>query len=81
MRTIGERLGRAPSTILRELRRNATAVGGYQPFDAHRQATARRARHHRRRVDINHHLGGVVSGLLVSVGARNRSAAICDSNS
>jgi IS30 family transposase len=62
MRAIAERLGRAPSTISRELRRNAPAGRGYQPFDAHRQATARRARHHRRRVDQN--LGGVVTELL-----------------
>lgn len=64
MRAIGERLGQAPSTISREFRRNATAVRGYQPFEAHRQATARRARHHRRRVDINDHLSDVVTELL-----------------
>lgn len=63
-RAIGERLGRAPSTISRELRRNAPAGHGYQPFDAHRRATARRARQHPRRVDTNEHLNGVVTELL-----------------
>jgi IS30 family transposase len=64
LRAIATRLGRAPSTISRELRRNARAGRGYQPFDAHRRATARRARHHRRRVDTNDHLSDVVTELL-----------------
>ncbi|WP_423202386.1 IS30 family transposase [Mycobacterium decipiens] len=64
IRTIADRLGRSPSTISRELRRNARAGRGYQPFDAHRLATARRARHHRRRVDTNDHLSGVITELL-----------------
>ncbi|WP_230484123.1 helix-turn-helix domain-containing protein, partial [Mycobacterium avium] len=65
VRTIATRLGRAPSTISRELRRNAPAGRGYQPFDAHRRATARRARHHRRRVDTNDQLGNAVAELLL----------------
>jgi IS30 family transposase len=36
VRAIGEKLGWAPSTISRELRRNAVAGCGYRPFDAHR---------------------------------------------
>ncbi|EPQ76853.1 IS30 family transposase [Mycobacterium marinum] len=64
MRAIADQLGRAPSTISREVRRNAGAESGYQPFEAHRRATARRARHHRRRVDTNGHLGEVISELL-----------------
>ena len=36
-------MGRAPSTISRELRRNATARG-YMPHTAHRMSVARRAR-------------------------------------
>jgi IS30 family transposase len=63
VRQIAERLGRAPSTISRELRRNATA-GGYRPFEAHRRATARRARHHRRRVESNLELRHLVAELL-----------------
>lgn len=42
-----ELIGRDASTVSRELRRNASR-GGYRPFDAHRLATARRARGHRR---------------------------------
>ncbi|WP_202867874.1 helix-turn-helix domain-containing protein [Kribbella pittospori] len=53
IRAIAEKLGRSPSTISRELRRNAHASGGYRPFEAHRQATARRARPHRRRLDTH----------------------------
>jgi len=64
VRAIGEKLGRAPSTISRELRRNAVAGRGYRPFDAHRRATARRARQHRRRLDTNEQLGVVVAELL-----------------
>src|SRR5215207_8395786 len=48
IRQIARRLRRAPSTVSRELRRNATTSRGYRPFDAHRRATARRTRHHRR---------------------------------
>jgi transposase, IS30 family len=64
VRRIADRLGRAPSTISRELRRNSCTGGGYRPFDAHRQATARRARRHRRRVDTNPELGDLVGELL-----------------
>jgi transposase, IS30 family len=64
MRAIADKLGRAPSTISRELRRNAPAGRGYQPFDAHRRATVRRARHHRRRVDTNDQLGVLIAELL-----------------
>jgi transposase, IS30 family len=38
IRQIADQLGRAPSTVSRELRRNARA-GGYRPFEAHRRAT------------------------------------------
>jgi IS30 family transposase len=63
-REIARRMGRAPSTIPRELRRNASAAKGYRPLDAHRRAIARRARHHRRRVDLNIELGRLVGELL-----------------
>ena len=65
LRTIAVRLGRAPSTISRELRRNSVAGRGYRPFDARRRATVRRARHHRRRVETNHNLGTMVAELLL----------------
>ncbi|MGB3354408.1 MAG: helix-turn-helix domain-containing protein, partial [Mycobacterium sp.] len=65
MRAIATRLGRAPSTISRELRRNTVAGRRYQPFEAHRRAAARRARHRRRRVETNIRLGVVVAQLLL----------------
>jgi transposase, IS30 family len=64
IRQIAWQLGRAPSTISRELRRNATTTGVYRPFDAHRHATARRARHHRRRLEAIPALGLMVAELL-----------------
>jgi len=63
-RQIAHRLGRAPSTVSRELRRNATTSRGYRPFDAHRRATARRARNHRRRIESNGELRQLVAELL-----------------
>lgn len=44
IRAIASRMGRAPSTISRELRRNASGAHGYRPHAAHRKAAARRAR-------------------------------------
>jgi IS30 family transposase len=45
VRAIAEQLGRNPSTISRELRRNVPEPGGaYQPFAAQRLAAARRGR-------------------------------------
>jgi IS30 family transposase len=63
VRAIAERLGRSPSTISRELRRNGTRRA-YRPFDAHRRATARRARDHPRRVDVNGDLRAVIADKL-----------------
>lgn len=66
IREIAAKLGRAASTISRELRRNANTGrrGGYRPFDAHRRACARRARHRALRVDVNAELGQLVFELL-----------------
>ena len=44
IRSITRELGRAPSTISRELRRNASSSLGYMPYGAHRAAAARRPR-------------------------------------
>jgi transposase, IS30 family len=44
IRAIAQTLGRAASTISRELGRNTDAVMGYLPHGAHRKAAARRAR-------------------------------------
>jgi transposase, IS30 family len=63
IRRIAEQLGRAPSTISRELRRNAIP-SGYRPFEAHRKASTSRARHHRRRVETNEELRQLVAELL-----------------
>lgn len=65
IRQIAVKLGRAPSTISRELRRNASGNRGYRPFDAHRHATARRARPHRRRVEANAELRTLIGELLM----------------
>lgn len=64
IRRIAHRIGRAPSTVSRELRRNAHAAAGYRPFEAHRRAVARRARHHRCRVEINSALRQLIAELL-----------------
>ena len=44
LRQIGAAIGRSPSTISRELRRNATAQGGYRATTAHVLAYERAAR-------------------------------------
>jgi IS30 family transposase len=64
IRAIAGRTGRAPSTISRELRRNAASSGTYRPFEAHRRATARRARPHRRRIQTRGELMQLVTELL-----------------
>jgi hypothetical protein len=51
-------------TVSRELRWNVTGRGGYRPFEAHRRATARGARHHRRRLESNHELRALAAHLL-----------------
>ena len=48
-RKIADKIGRSPSTVSRELRRNGRCDGAYRPFEAHRRAVLRRARTHRRR--------------------------------
>jgi IS30 family transposase len=64
IRQIAHRLGRAASTVSRELRRNATGGRVYRPFDAHRRATARRSRNHRRRIEANGELRQLVAEFL-----------------
>ena len=63
IRQVADRLGRSPSTISRELRRNASD-GRYRPFQAHRQASARRGRDHRRWIDHKPELRDLVADLL-----------------
>ena len=64
IRQVAARLGRAPSTISRELRRNAADSGDYRPFEAHRQAVLRRAGPRLRRIDTSSGLRRVVGELL-----------------
>ncbi|PJI94828.1 IS30 family transposase [Luteimicrobium subarcticum] len=64
IRAVGARIGRSPSTVSRELRRNVHIRGGYRPFDAHRRAAARRARGRLRRVETVPRLREVVGELL-----------------
>jgi transposase, IS30 family len=51
IRQIGHRLGRSPSTISRELHRNATQALGYLPYSAHRMAAVRRERPKERKLE------------------------------
>ena len=44
IRAIAKLLGRSAGTVSRELRRNTTATGTYQPYAAHRVAAGRRPR-------------------------------------
>jgi len=44
IRSIAVMLARSPSTISREVRRNATDTSGYEPYAAHRLAAGRRPR-------------------------------------
>jgi len=41
VRVIAKALGGSPSTISRELRRNASAIGNYRPYAAEKQCRAR----------------------------------------
>lgn len=51
-RGIADRLGRAPSTISRELDRDSTATGHYRPYAAEKQARARAKRPKARKLDL-----------------------------
>lgn len=53
VREIAAQLGRSPSTISRELRRNATGSGGYRPFRAQDLARRRRARPRPTKIALN----------------------------
>ena len=74
IRQIADKIGRAPSTVSRELRRNGRRDGTYRPFEAHRWAVMRRARRHPRRVETNPELGEAVRRVACSA---LESAANC----
>jgi transposase, IS30 family len=64
-RAIARKLGRDPSTISRELRRNADpAAGAYRPFGAHRRALGRRPRPRPAKLAIDVELRTMVQQLL-----------------
>ena len=56
IRQVAGRLGRAASTVSRELRRHAREDGSYRPFEAHRQALKGLARPRRSRLAGDEHL-------------------------
>ena len=64
VRAIATELGRAPSTISRELRRNRDGRGQYRPFTAQRMAAQRRSRPDRGKLIADATLRGMVAGLL-----------------
>jgi IS30 family transposase len=61
---IAEQLGRAPSTISREIRRNSGPDGRYKPHHAERAARLRAARPRKRRIAIDTELAEAVQRLL-----------------
>jgi IS30 family transposase len=63
---IGRAMGRAPSTISRELRRNRHPTGQYRPFHAQRQAAVRRRRPKALKLTLNPELHAFVSNRLRS---------------
>ncbi len=65
VRAIARELGRAPSTVSREIRRNQDAgAWAYQPYRAGRQAAGRRLRPRRRKLGCNLELRTVVADHL-----------------
>jgi IS30 family transposase len=63
-RTIAKELGRAVSTVARELKRNRDKAGDYKPYKAHDLMLARRPRPRRRILAEDDELRAVVQGLL-----------------
>jgi transposase, IS30 family len=62
IRSIANEIGRSPSTVSREIRRNRhPATHRYAPFGAHRRAAARRARPRARKLAKNAELRAFVS--------------------
>jgi IS30 family transposase len=64
VREIAASIGRSPSTVSRELRRNAHHDGRYLPRTAERLALERVRRRRRRRLLVDVELRGVVAALL-----------------
>jgi len=64
VRGIAEQLGRAPSTISREIRRNSGLDGRYRPHQAEQAARRRACKPRKRRIAVDGVLAGVVQRLL-----------------
>jgi len=64
VRAIGRKLGRAASTISREIRRNRDKDGRYRPHHAEQAARARALKPRKRRIACDAVLAGAVCGLL-----------------
>jgi IS30 family transposase len=64
LRAIAEQLGRAPSTISREIRRNRDPDGRYRPHHADHAARRRACKPRKRRIAVDQALAEVVQGLL-----------------
>jgi hypothetical protein len=77
IRDIGTRLGRAPSRVSRELRRNQAPDGGYRPFRAHRVAQARRLRRGRGKIRQDRSSRASCRTASTGDGVRPRSAGRC----
>lgn len=63
-RSIASELGRTPSTVSRELARNATIGGDYRPHVAHQTMLTRRPRPRLRRVESNGELRALIQDRL-----------------
>ncbi|MFE7630123.1 helix-turn-helix domain-containing protein [Kocuria sp. NPDC057446] len=64
LRTIAALLGRPPSTISREVRRNRGGLSAYRPFTAEQLAPQRRRRHPRLKIEADPQLGSWVAARL-----------------
>jgi IS30 family transposase len=64
VRAIARELGRSPSTVSREIRRNGDRDGRYRPHRAEHAARARMCRPRLRRIAVDAVLAGVVAKLL-----------------
>jgi IS30 family transposase len=77
IRAIARQLGRAPSTISREIRRNRhPGYGGYRPYAAHARASARRPRPKPRKLATNQRLHALVQQYLGSKWSPEQIAAV-----
>ena len=77
VRGIAAGLGRAPSTISREIRRNSDPDGRYRPHHAEHAARLGRASRASGGSLVDEVLAEVVSGFWPSAGARSRSRTSC----